>query len=260
MTREFESEVPIRCTLFLDASAAVRLGPVGATALARLVEIAAAVAQAAAAERDLTGLCLFDETGVSPAPAPRPRHAPRSAAARPAHRGGLPLARLSARRPGRTCCPMATAWPRTSIPTCCRADVNALPWWLPLWSPQPACTVPRRPLRRGPGGPSRGSGRGAVTALGSRSATGAARGFAGAPSPLSLRKQLGGVLSVRYRPRSRRPGLLLEDDAACAPVPAALPGRAPGRLSASALRRRGALPVPRRRQKSKCWPGPCWRR
>ncbi len=64
MTKEFESEVPVRCTLFVDASNSVRVGTVGRNALARVVEIAAAVAQANASERDLTGVCLFDENGV----------------------------------------------------------------------------------------------------------------------------------------------------------------------------------------------------
>src|SRR5262249_18261381 len=61
MTKEFESEVPIRCTLLVDTSDAVRVGLPGRNALARLVEIAAAVAQATAAARDLTGVCLCSE-------------------------------------------------------------------------------------------------------------------------------------------------------------------------------------------------------
>src|SRR5205085_7176819 len=48
ITRELESEVPIRCTLFVDASDAVRLGPPGQNALPGLAAIAASVAQAAA--------------------------------------------------------------------------------------------------------------------------------------------------------------------------------------------------------------------
>src|SRR6202030_2618534 len=53
MTKEFESEVPVRCTLFVDTSNSVRVGAVGKNALARLVEIAAAVTQANASARDL---------------------------------------------------------------------------------------------------------------------------------------------------------------------------------------------------------------
>src|SRR5262249_45207552 len=75
ITKEFESEVPLRCTLFVDASNSVRLGPVGRNALGRLANLAAAAAQANAANRDLTGLCLFDEEGVSLLrPARRARH------------------------------------------------------------------------------------------------------------------------------------------------------------------------------------------
>src|SRR5262249_15375100 len=75
MTKEFESEVPIRCTLFVDPSTSVRVGLPGHNALARLVEIVAAVAQANSAARDLTGLCLFDEQSTSYAkPARSPRH------------------------------------------------------------------------------------------------------------------------------------------------------------------------------------------
>jgi uncharacterized protein (DUF58 family) len=73
ITKEFESEVPVRCTLFVDASNSVRVpalsgvGPRGVRygkALDRLVELAAGVLQANSSIRDLTGLCLFDEQGV----------------------------------------------------------------------------------------------------------------------------------------------------------------------------------------------------
>src|SRR5262249_12688064 len=76
ITKEFESEVPVRCTLFLDTAHSVRVRPPGKNALTRLVEIAAAVAQASAGVRDLTGLCLFDERGVPLylRPARGPRH------------------------------------------------------------------------------------------------------------------------------------------------------------------------------------------
>jgi len=70
ITKEFESEVPVRCTLFVDVSNSVRVpAPSGAgsrqirygKALDRLIDIAAGVLQANAGIRDLTGLCLFDE-------------------------------------------------------------------------------------------------------------------------------------------------------------------------------------------------------
>src|SRR4029077_5859141 len=56
ITKEYESEVPLRCTLFVDTSHSVRVGSIGRNALARVVELSAAVAQATAAARDLTGV------------------------------------------------------------------------------------------------------------------------------------------------------------------------------------------------------------
>src|SRR5262249_19589273 len=76
ITKEYESEVPLRCTLFVDTSNSVRLGPPGKNALARLVEVASAVAQANMSARDLTGLCLFGEKGVALVKPARPRGAP----------------------------------------------------------------------------------------------------------------------------------------------------------------------------------------
>jgi uncharacterized protein (DUF58 family) len=70
ITKEFESEVPVRCTLFVDTSSSVRVqAPSGLSsrqnryekALDRLVDIAAGVLQANAGIHDLTGLCMFDE-------------------------------------------------------------------------------------------------------------------------------------------------------------------------------------------------------
>jgi uncharacterized protein (DUF58 family) len=70
ITKEFESEVPIRCTLFVDVSSSVCVrgglpDSVGqGRALDRLIEIAAGVLQASASIRDPAGLCLFDEEHV----------------------------------------------------------------------------------------------------------------------------------------------------------------------------------------------------
>ncbi len=61
ITKEFESEVPVRCTLFVDTSRSVRLATRQGTPLQRLCEIAAAVLRTNTDRRDLTGLCLFDE-------------------------------------------------------------------------------------------------------------------------------------------------------------------------------------------------------
>jgi uncharacterized protein (DUF58 family) len=62
ITKEFENDVPIRCTIFLDTSESVRIGPHGGTPLAKLADAAATVAQAATANRDLVGLTTFDES------------------------------------------------------------------------------------------------------------------------------------------------------------------------------------------------------
>src|SRR5262249_8641208 len=78
ITKEFESEVPVRCTLFVDVSSSVRVpspaeqagggkkekepaGGVYYKPLDRLIDVAAGVIQGSATVRDLTGLCLFDE-------------------------------------------------------------------------------------------------------------------------------------------------------------------------------------------------------
>src|SRR5439155_9370846 len=60
ITKEFESDVPVRCVLFLDTSEGMRLGPPGATPLVRMTAVASAVSQAAAGNRDLVGLYTFD--------------------------------------------------------------------------------------------------------------------------------------------------------------------------------------------------------
>ncbi|HEV3238490.1 MAG TPA: DUF58 domain-containing protein, partial [Gemmataceae bacterium] len=64
ITKEYESEVPVRCTVFLDTSQSVRLGPPQSSQLISMVELTAMVVQANTRSRDLTGLCLFDEKGV----------------------------------------------------------------------------------------------------------------------------------------------------------------------------------------------------
>ena len=60
ITKEFESDVPVRCVLFLDTSEGMRLGPPGNTPLARMSAVASSVSQAAAGNRDLVGLTTFD--------------------------------------------------------------------------------------------------------------------------------------------------------------------------------------------------------
>jgi uncharacterized protein (DUF58 family) len=70
ITKEYESDVPVRCVLLLDTSDGMRLGPPARTPLARMAGIASGVAQASAGNRDLVGLSVFDEEkhdGVKPA-------------------------------------------------------------------------------------------------------------------------------------------------------------------------------------------------
>lgn len=61
ITKEYENDVPVRAVLFLDTSDGVRLGPPGNTLLTRMAGVAAVVAQASAANRDLVGLTTFDD-------------------------------------------------------------------------------------------------------------------------------------------------------------------------------------------------------
>jgi uncharacterized protein (DUF58 family) len=127
ITKEFESEVPVRCTLFVDTSNSVRVASEGGKPLDRLVAIAAAVLQANAAARDLTGLCLFDERGA--------------AAVRPdrtgTHRTQLlqmladaaALAPAAARTDPDRLLPLAYAFAAEVYPYLLRPAINAMPWW-----------------------------------------------------------------------------------------------------------------------------------
>jgi uncharacterized protein (DUF58 family) len=145
ITRELESEVPIRCTLFVDASDAVRLGPPGENALAGLTTIAATVAQAAAGNRDLVGLAVCDRLAadyVAPA---------RSAS----HTIGLlrRLARTANLAPATEAAEVgplvdrAYAFAADVYPDLLRPAVNRFPAWLPFFSPQPGWTMRRPPSR-----------------------------------------------------------------------------------------------------------------
>jgi len=145
MTKVFESEIPVRCTLFLDTSNSVRVGSVGSNGLARLVEIAAAVAQASSGVRDLTGLCLFDEqTTRTLAPARGPRHLVQlfnvlaEAAALAPSTGAATVSGLL---------PRAYALVQEVYPQGLDSDVNHFPWWLAWLCPQPAYTLRVAPLR-----------------------------------------------------------------------------------------------------------------
>lgn len=142
ITKEFESEVPLRCTLFVDTSDSVRIGPPGSTALVRLVEVSAAVVQANTAAGDLTGLYLFDEQDVSIVrPARTAGHLVRlltllASAAGLAPRGGQV-------RVGRLL-PFAYAFAEEVYPALLRPDLNRIPFGLAWLSPRPAWAVEPR--------------------------------------------------------------------------------------------------------------------
>jgi uncharacterized protein (DUF58 family) len=134
ITKEFESEVPVRCTLFVDTSNSVRVpapSGVGARqirygkALDRLVDVAAGVLQANASIRDLTGLCLFDEHGAQIV-APDRGSTHRSECLRL-------LAGAAARLPGQQCVnpdhllPLAYSFAAEVYPDLLRPTVNSVP-------------------------------------------------------------------------------------------------------------------------------------
>ena len=61
ITKEYESDIPVRVMLFLDASESVRSNDPKTAILPRLATIASAIVQASALNRDLVGLTTFDE-------------------------------------------------------------------------------------------------------------------------------------------------------------------------------------------------------
>jgi uncharacterized protein (DUF58 family) len=144
ITKELESDVPVRCTLFVDTSNSVRLGPPGQNALARLVEIAAAVAQASAGNRDPVGLALCDEREVNYLrPARTRRHLTdvlnllADAVGKPPTTGEAPIEQLL---------PLGYSFAQEVYPDLMRPHVNHFPAWLPWLKPRSLWTVPRPTL------------------------------------------------------------------------------------------------------------------
>ena len=68
MTRQYESEVPVRVQLFLDGSIHTRLGGFGCRLLDQMTYVAASVARAAISVGDPVGAMLFDERGAKRLP------------------------------------------------------------------------------------------------------------------------------------------------------------------------------------------------
>jgi uncharacterized protein (DUF58 family) len=146
ITKEFESEVPVRCTLFVDVSSSVRAPAplpgakrVMRRPLDRLVDLAAALIRANATIRDMTGLCLFDEEGVVSLARPDRRSAHRNRLAQmladactrgPAEARIDPYALL----------PVAYALAEEVYPELLRPAVNRLPAWITWFVGFPAYT------------------------------------------------------------------------------------------------------------------------
>jgi uncharacterized protein (DUF58 family) len=138
ITKVFESEAPVRCTLFVDASNSVRVPSIHGSALGRLVEIAAAALQANSDVRDLTGLCLFDEYDSKMVrPDRSPVHVTRmlqtladAAALAPAAAGVDPDLLI----------PLAYAFARRVYPQLMRPAVNDMPFWQEWFDSTPGYT------------------------------------------------------------------------------------------------------------------------
>jgi uncharacterized protein (DUF58 family) len=161
VTKEFESEVPVRCTLFLDTSSSVRVpsppteierevtkkrhSPAYFKPLDRLVDLAAGVIRAGVSVRDLTGLCIFDERS--------------SRIVRPERTASHPnrlfqllgeaatLAPVAERADPEELAPVAYAFAQEVYPDLLRSEVNHMPWWLALLAAFPRYTRHRRGKR-----------------------------------------------------------------------------------------------------------------
>jgi uncharacterized protein (DUF58 family) len=148
ITKEFESEVPVRCTLFVDTSNSVRLAapPPGGPrhgvsqgkALDRLVQLAAGLLQRFTASRDPAGLCLFDETGFS---AVRPDRTG-SHLTQMLHRlaDAAALGPTAERVHPDHLLPLAYSFAQEVYPDLLRPAVNAVPWWLTWFLAIPSYT------------------------------------------------------------------------------------------------------------------------
>lgn len=69
MTRQYESEVPVRVRMFVDGSISTRVGGYGCRLLDQMIFVAASVAQSAVAAGDPVGATLFDERNSRRIPA-----------------------------------------------------------------------------------------------------------------------------------------------------------------------------------------------
>jgi uncharacterized protein (DUF58 family) len=139
ITKEFESEVPVRCTLFVDTSNSVRvpgLAGVGprqvnyGKALDRLIDLAAGILQANSGIRDLTGLCLFDEQNYTSV-RPDRGSAHLSACLRMLAEAGALTPERGRANPEHLL-PLASSFVREVYPELLRPSINSVPLWL-VW-------------------------------------------------------------------------------------------------------------------------------
>jgi uncharacterized protein (DUF58 family) len=145
ITKEYESEVPIRCTVFLDASNSVRLESTKTekktkdhrrvAPVQELARLAHRILEANVTTRDLTGLCIFDETSsraIPPARGPAQRNRlTRALADAACLHPILPVA-----DPDRLI-PQAFALAQELYPDLVHPSVNAMPLWLRFLVPAP---------------------------------------------------------------------------------------------------------------------------
>jgi uncharacterized protein (DUF58 family) len=138
ITKDFETEVPIRCTLFVDTSNSVRLAapPPGGLrpgvgqgkALDRLIELAAGLLQSCASTRDPAGLCLFDEHRFDIV---RPdRTGTHLVQMLQQLAGAAALAPSAERVHPDHLLSLAYSFTQEVYPDLLRPAVNAMPWWL----------------------------------------------------------------------------------------------------------------------------------
>jgi uncharacterized protein (DUF58 family) len=158
ITKEFESEVPIRCTLFVDTSGSVRVPTLGppregddeawrpVRALDRLIEIAAGVARANTARRDQTVLCLFDETASTVVKPDRTGPQLTQMLHRLADAAALDA--TAARVDPEALVPLAYAFAHEVYPDLLAGPANSMPWWVTWFVAFPAYSRKRLGLLR----------------------------------------------------------------------------------------------------------------
>ncbi len=162
ITKEFESEVPVRCTLFLDSSSSVRVpsppsepdsreklkhrSPAYFKPLDRLIDLSAGVISASSSIRDLIGLCLFDEQSsrcVVPERSTTQRNRLFQLLA-----DAAALAPVADRPDPEELAAVAYSLAQEVYPDLLRSEVNAMPWWLAFFVASPRDTRHHRGLHR----------------------------------------------------------------------------------------------------------------